>query len=142
MIVHVSAPERVESFAEYIDRLLIGIGETNSSAARKTGVHVSLISKWRLGQTLPSVDRARQFADGLGVPRLVVMIKAGLLEPADAQIDPLYLGLAELDALARSVDEGERRTLRAHVRLLVDGTRRKLEDLRAAKPGTGRAKAS
>lgn len=138
MIVHVSASTEGESFAEYIDRLLVGLGETNSSAARRTNLHVSLISKWRLGQTLPSIDRARQFADGMGIPRLVVMIKAGLLEPADAQIDPLYLELVELDSLARNVDEGERRTLRAHVRLLVDGTRRKLEGIAAARPGTGR----
>jgi transcriptional regulator with XRE-family HTH domain len=138
MIVHVSASTEGESFAEYVDRLLVGLGESNSSAARRTGIHVSLVSKWRLGHTLPSIDRARQFADGMGIPRLVVMIKAGLLEPADAQIDPLYLELAELDSRARNMDEGERRTLRAHVRLLVDGTRRKLDDIRAAQPRTSR----
>lgn len=138
MIVHVSAPEDAGTFAEYVDRLLIGLGETNSSAARKTGVHVSLISKWRLGHTLPTIDRARQFADGIGVPRLVVMIKAGLLEPADAQIDSLYLALAELDSLAAHVDDEQRRVLRAHVRLLVDGTRRNLDEAREASHGKGR----
>lgn len=142
MIVHVSAPAGPESFADYVNRLLVALGESNSSASRKTGVHVSLISKWRLGQTLPSIERARQFADGMGVPRLVVMIKAGLLEPADAQLDPLYLELAELDWIAREISDTERRTLRAHVRLLVDGTRMKLEGMRAAKPGKGRSKAS
>jgi transcriptional regulator with XRE-family HTH domain len=134
MIVHVSAPEDAGDFAGYVDRLLTGLGESNSSAARKTGVHVSLISKWRLGHTLPTIDRARQFADGMGVPRLVVMIKAGLLEPADVGLDSLYLDLAELDSMAAHVDESERRTLRAHVRLLVDGTRRRLEELQAARP--------
>jgi len=131
MIVHVSAPKG-ESFAEYVDQLLVALGETNSSAARRTGVHVSLISKWRLGQTLPTIDRARQFADGMGVPRMVVMIKAGLLEPADVQVSSLYLDLIELDALAAQVDAHQSGTLRAHVELLVDGTRRNLAKTQSA----------
>lgn len=132
MIVHVSAPEDAGTFAQYVDRLLLALGETNSSAARRCGLHVSLISKWRLGQTLPTIDRARQFADGMGVPRMTVMVKAGLLEPADIRIDPLYLDLIELDAMVRQADQRQHNTLRAHVELLVDGTRRNLEKVRSA----------
>lgn len=138
MIVHVSASRETQTFAQYVDELLTALGETNSSAARLTGVHVSNISNWRRGASLPTIERARQFADGMRVPRIVVMIKAGLLEPADIHIDPLYFELAELDTLARKLDEQHHRTLRDHVRLLIDGTGRKLERLREAKPGTGR----
>jgi len=138
MIVHVSASRGQQSFAEYIDELLTALGETNSSAARQSGVSVSNISNWRRGATVPSIDGARQFADGMKVSRLVVMIKAGLLEHDDVQLDPLYLELAELDGIARAVDEGAHRTLRDHVSLLIEGTRSKLDRLRAATPGTGR----
>lgn len=129
MIVHVSAAEG-DNFAEYVDRVLTLLDKSNSSAARKTGVHVSLISKWRLGQTLPSIDSARKFADGLGIPRLVVMVKAGILEPEDAQIPALYLELADVDREARAIDQDERRTLREHVQLLVEITRARLDKKR------------
>lgn len=125
MIVHVSAAES-ENFAEYVDRTLTLLGESNSSAARKTGVHVSLISKWRLGHTLPSIDRARAFADGLGIPRLVVMVKAGLIEPEDTQIPALYLDLADVDREARDRDPDEHRKLREHVQMLIEITRGRL----------------
>lgn len=138
MIVHVSAHRESQSFAEYLDELLTGLGDSNSDAARRTGVSVSNISNWRRGATIPSIDRARQFADGMRISRLTVMMKAGLLEPADLDIDPLYLELAALDTLVRSADESALRKLRNHVGLLIEGTRRELRGLLGSRGSTDR----
>jgi len=138
MIVHVSTNRETQSFAEYIDDLLTGLGENNSTAAKKSGVSVSNISNWRRGATKPGIDNVRQFADGMGIPRTTVMIKAGLLEPADLDIDPLYLELAALDTLAQSVDQGALRKLRNHIGLLIAGTRRELEALLAGRDAARR----
>jgi transcriptional regulator with XRE-family HTH domain len=142
-IVHVSATEADDgSFSDYIEELFALTGDSNATASRKTGLHHSLVSKWRLGETLPSIPRARQFADGMGVPRLVVMIRAGLLEPEDAQIDPLFIELAELERKARIIDADEQKTLRAHVRILIGGTRERLQELAKKKTKPSRRRAS
>jgi transcriptional regulator with XRE-family HTH domain len=110
MLVHVSNidPNPEETPGQFVKRLLAALGETKSSAARKSGVHNTLIGKWETDEIAPGLKNARKFADGLKVPRFVVMVGLGLLEPADAALDASIADLAVAFSLLPEGHERDR----------------------------------
>lgn len=138
----------------YLDMQLtrIGLGGrgANAELSRLTGLGESMISKWRRGKATPSVanlrtllsaveSRARQLDVSWETSEFFV--RFGLIQRDDmAQepIHPLFVELVQLDREAGLVDEFEQQVLRRHIQMLVEGTRRTLEEKRATRPGTGR----
>jgi transcriptional regulator with XRE-family HTH domain len=119
MLVHVSNidPNPEETPGQFVKRLLAALGETKSSAARKTGVHNTLIGKWQNDEIDPGLKNARKFADGLNLPRFVVMIGLKILEPADATLDPAIADLA--GAFALLPEGAERDRAREQIRFIA-----------------------
>lgn len=55
--------------------------------ASATGVHASLVAKWRSQNLAPSSDNVRKVADALGEPRMKLLLLAGQLESGDIDTD-------------------------------------------------------
>lgn len=122
----------------------------NVEAARITGVSDGLISKYRRGLVTPTnknldkiVSVIVPLAQRMGIPMDPVefFVKFGLIrrEQIDqAPVESIYVELVQLDREAGLVDEFEQQVLRRHVQMLVEGTRKTLQEKRAADPGTGR----
>lgn len=120
-VVHVSTDALTDGpFHEYLDSLLTLMQLSNAEVSRRTGIGESALSKWRSGQVKPSIRNLRPLADGLGIPRATLFVRAGLLEPEDVGVDELYLSLA--DAISRLTGH-RRETFVAHVRLLINGAK-------------------
>lgn len=100
MIVRVSNSEDdAQSPGAFMRALLASLRETQASASRKAGVHGSLIGRWMRDEAEAGIDNARKLADGLGVPRSVVMLGLGVLEPEDIQLEPVIAELAQVYAM-------------------------------------------
>jgi len=56
-----------------------------ANLARSTGVADSTVSRWLAG-TAPDIDQCRKLAGALGVPMLEVVVRAGHLTRAEAQL--------------------------------------------------------
>jgi transcriptional regulator with XRE-family HTH domain len=124
----VSADELEPSgFGQYLDGLLKLAKLSNADVDRMTGIHHSIIAKWRTSKTSPSMDRLRPLADALGIPRVIMFIRAGLMEAEDVNISQLALDIDE--ALART-PEPKRATMEAHLRFVLDGMHRGNDDRR------------
>lgn len=59
---------------------------TNKDLERASGIDNTVISRWRGEGTTPSVKHLRQLAAPLRTPLLQLMVKAGHLTPAEAQL--------------------------------------------------------
>lgn len=112
-----------EPFATYLDKLLTLAGLGNTDVERLTGVDNRTIQKWRRGIVKPAIPLLRQFADGMEMPRSLLYIRAGVLEPDDIDLDPLYAELAEITA---QMPEDRRDVMRSHIRLLIRGAEAEL----------------
>lgn len=140
-----------EAGGKHLDAALnrLGLGN-NAEVGRLTDVRDSLISKYRRGLVKPTSENLDKIvsvivplATRMGIPMDPVefYVKFGLIrrEQIDQEpMDALYVDLLQLDREAGQLDPDARRMLRAHVRLLIDGTRQQLDRARATKPGTGR----
>jgi len=112
-----------QPFATYLDKLLTLAGLGNTDVERITGVDNRTIQKWRRGVVKPAIPLLRQFADGMDMPRSLLYIRAGVLEPKDLDIDPLYAELAEV---VSRLPKDRRDVARSHVRYLIYGAEAEL----------------
>jgi transcriptional regulator with XRE-family HTH domain len=109
MIVRVSineGDEQPQSPGTFVRTLLVALNETQSSASRKSGINRAILGRWMKDEMEPGIKNARKFADALGVPRPVVMLGLGILEPEDIALEPVIAELAEVYSLM--TDDAER----------------------------------
>ncbi len=63
---HLFAPAEAKAVGEMFERARKGVGLNKKEAERATGIHTANIRKLENGSTSPSLDKMRQYADGLG----------------------------------------------------------------------------
>lgn len=71
-------------FGSYLTRAMDAARLSIADLERQTGINNSLISKWRLGRTVPSMENLRLLAPALGVPPMDLFVRAGHVKPDEA----------------------------------------------------------
>lgn len=72
-----------QDFGDYLRRAMDAAGLTIADLKRLTGISDSVISKWRNGQTLPSVENLRLVAPALGMTTRDLVVVAGHMAPEE-----------------------------------------------------------
>lgn len=72
-----------QDFGDYLRRAMDAAGLTIADMKRLTGISDSVISKWRNGQTLPSVENLRLVAPALGMTTRDLVVVAGHMAPEE-----------------------------------------------------------
>lgn len=70
-------------FGAYLTRAMAAAGLSQADLKRLTGISDSIISKWRSGQTTPSVENLRLLAPALGVTPRELIVVAGHMTPEE-----------------------------------------------------------
>lgn len=76
----------LSSWAAYVRTLLDARGERPADFARAVGINNSIVSRWMTSAAAPDLPTLRRIAEGTGVPLLELLVHAGHLAPAEAQI--------------------------------------------------------
>jgi transcriptional regulator with XRE-family HTH domain len=71
-------------FGAYLTRAMDAARLSIADLERQTGINNSLISKWRLGRTVPSMENLRLLAPALHVPPMDLFVRAGHVMPEEA----------------------------------------------------------
>jgi transcriptional regulator with XRE-family HTH domain len=71
-------------FGAYLARAMDAARLSIADLERQTGINNSLISKWRLGRTVPSMENLRLLAPALRVPAMDLFVRAGHVRPDEA----------------------------------------------------------
>lgn len=77
-----------QDFGDYLKRAMDAAGLSIADLKRLTGISDSVISKWRNGLTIPSVENLRLVAPALGMTTRDLVVAAGHMTPDE-------VGLAE-----------------------------------------------
>lgn len=77
-----------QDFGDYLKQAMVAAGLSIADLKRLTGISDSVISKWRNGQTIPSVENLRILAPALGTTTRDLVVVAGHMMPEE-------VGLAE-----------------------------------------------
>lgn len=129
MIVRVSdneGNEQAQSPGAFVRALLVALHETQTSASKKTRINNAVLGRWIKNEMEPGIKNARRFADGLGVPRPVVMLGLGILEPEDIALEPVIAELAEIYALV--TDAAERQKIHDQIDFITSMAKGRIED--------------
>lgn len=76
-------------FGRWLDATMENNRIKSRDLARQIGVTDSAVSRWRSGQSKPSVRTATKIADALGVDPLRLIVTTGHLDGSLAGVDPL-----------------------------------------------------
>lgn len=76
-------------FGVYLTRAMDAARLSIADLERQTGINNSLISKWRLGRTVPSMENLRLLAPALHVPPMDLFVRAGHVMPEEAGLAAL-----------------------------------------------------
>lgn len=122
--------EHRATWRDYIERHLVPYDRNVAALAAKAGLQRSIVSQWVNKGTQPSLENARKFANGVGVPLLQVLVAAGLITEEEAKLRAAAPPDAGKLSNEELVDELQRRLARA-----AGGKVRKLQPVvRAAYP--------
>lgn len=77
-----------DDFGNYLTQAMAAAGLSQAELSRLTGISDSIISKWRRGQAVPSVENLRILAPALGMTTRDLVVVAGHMTPDE-------VGLAE-----------------------------------------------
>jgi transcriptional regulator with XRE-family HTH domain len=137
--------------AKYLDSILIKLGfKGNAELSRMTGVSEGLLWKWRNDKAAPTNKSLRKVvrvivplckAAGIPVDPVEFYVRFDLISRDELETEPadeLFLELMRVDEEAAHIDVEAQQKLREMVWFIVDGTRKRLDEKRAAQPGTGR----
>lgn len=137
--------------AKYLDGILIKLGfKGNAELSRMTGVSEGLLWKWRNDKASPTNKNLRKVvrvivplcrAAGIPVDPVEFYVRFDLISRDELETEPaddLFLELIRVDQEAGQIDAEAQESLREMVWFIVDGTRRRLDEKRAAEPGTSR----
>jgi transcriptional regulator with XRE-family HTH domain len=70
-----------QDFGDYLTQAMDAAGLSIADLNRLTGISDSVISKWRNGRTIPSVENLRLLAPALGVTTRDLVVRAGHMSP-------------------------------------------------------------
>lgn len=76
-------------FGAYLTRAMDAARLSIADLERQTGINNSLISKWRLGRTVPSMENLRLLAPALRVSPMDLFVRAGHVTPEEAGLAAL-----------------------------------------------------
>lgn len=138
--------------AKYLDGILVKLGfKGNAELSRMTGVSEGLLWKWRNDKASPTNKNLRKVvrvivplckAAGIPVDPVEFYVRFDLISRDELETEPaddLFLELIRVDEEAAHIDVEAQQKLREMVWFIVDGTRKRLDEKRAAQPGTGRS---
>lgn len=63
--------------------------DTNKALERASGIDNTSISRWKNGESVPSLEHLRKLVGPLQTPLLQLMVRAGLLSPEEAKVTRL-----------------------------------------------------
>lgn len=127
-----------QDFGDYLKRAMDAAGLSIADLKRLTGISDSVISKWRNGQTIPSVENLRLVAPALGMTTRDLVVVAGhmapeevgLKEPPPPPKPPARLATLQDDINAEpNLSEGDKR-------LMIDLYERLLSQVKEEDPET------
>jgi transcriptional regulator with XRE-family HTH domain len=105
------------SFSDWVDDTALAIDGIDKDAdmARLFGVLPSTVARWRTAAGPPDRDTLRKISEGLGVPMIVVLQRAGFLTESEASVREVEVPrrltnselVAEIDARLRLLDGGQ-----------------------------------
>jgi len=121
-----------QDFGAYLTQAMAAAGLTQADLKRLTGISDSLISKWRSGQTTPSVENLRLLEPALGIATRELVVAAGhmraeevgLKEPPAPPKPPARLASLQDDINAQPnlSDTDKRLMIDLYERLLAEGS--------------------
>lgn len=111
--------EHAKIFGQWLDTTMANEGLSGRSVAQQVDVNDSVVSRWRNGTAVPTMENLERLATVLNVDPLRLAVTAGLVSEAMAGVAP-YL-MPEPTALRRRVIEEI-----SAIRGLTDGTRKAL----------------
>lgn len=82
-------PGSARQFGKWLDITMENEGFTNRQLASRVGVHESITSRWRSGQSKPSLESCEALAEALGVDFLRLAVTAGLMKRRIVHAEPL-----------------------------------------------------
>jgi transcriptional regulator with XRE-family HTH domain len=75
-----------QDWAGYLDAAMRSAGLSQAELARRTGLAESMVSRWLRGLNQPDVPNLRRLGPVLGVPMLELLVAAGHVTLAEAQL--------------------------------------------------------
>lgn len=76
-----------QDFGDYLTQAMAAAGLSQADLKRLTGISDSLISKWRTGQSVPSVENLRLLAPAFGVTTRDLVVRAGHMLPEEVGLE-------------------------------------------------------
>ncbi len=92
-------------WAAWLARRMRQLGfDANSELARATGVPDSAISRWRTSGTIPTIGQLRRLVTTLQAPLLELMVAAGHLTEAEAELREVTAPVREPRSTSEAID--------------------------------------